>query len=80
GILAMAIFFGLRQRIRANKKIAEQESALQQQQIVQLEQEARLNILKAVMEGQEQERSRIAADLHDGLGGLLTSVKSHFNT
>ncbi len=79
GILALAIVIGLRQRIRANKKIAEQERALQQQQIVQLEQESRLNTLKAVMEGQEKERSRIAADLHDGLGGLLTSVKSHFN-
>jgi signal transduction histidine kinase len=79
GILALAIVIGLRQRIRANKKIAAQERALQQQQIVQLEQESRLNTLKAVMEGQEKERSRIAADLHDGLGGLLTSVKSHFN-
>lgn len=79
GVMALAIFLGLQQRIRANKKIAEQESALQQQQILQLEQESRLNSLKAMIEGQEQERSRIAADLHDGLGGLLTSVKSHFN-
>jgi two-component system NarL family sensor kinase len=79
GILALAIFFGLQQRIRANQKIALQASALQQQQIVQLEQEARLSSLKAMIEGQELERSRIAADLHDGLGGLLTSVKSHFN-
>jgi len=79
GLLSLAIFFGLRSRIRSNKKIAEQESALQQQQIVQLEQERKLSTLSAMIEGQEQERSRIAADLHDGLGGLLTSVKSHFN-
>ncbi len=79
GLLALGIFFGLRGRIRANKKIAAQESALQQQQFVQLEQEAKLSALNAMIEGQEKERSRIAADLHDGLGGLLTSVKSHFN-
>ncbi|MBC7774408.1 MAG: tetratricopeptide repeat protein [Phycisphaerae bacterium] len=80
GLLSFAIFFGLRSRIRANKKIAAQESALQRQQIVQLEQENKLAALSAMIEGQEKERSRIAADLHDGLGGLLTSVKSHFNS
>jgi signal transduction histidine kinase len=74
------VFLGLRSRIRANKKIAAQESALQKQQIRQLEQENKLSVLRAMIEGQEQERSRIAADLHDGLGGLLTSVKSHFNS
>lgn len=79
GLLALAIFLALRGRIRANNKIAAQESALQQQQIVQLEQEGKLATLNAMIKGQEKERSRIAADLHDGLGGLLTSVKSHFN-
>ena len=33
-----------------------------------------------MIQGQENERSRIAADLHDGLGGLLSSIKSHFNS
>lgn len=80
GLLSLVIFFGLRSRIRANKKIAAQESVLQKQQIVQLEQEGKLIALNAMIEGQEKERSRIAADLHDGLGGLLTSVKSHFNS
>ncbi len=79
GLLSLAIVFGFRSRIRANKKIAVQESALQQQQMVQLEQNAKLTALSAMIHGQEQERSRIAADLHDGLGGLLSSVKAHFN-
>ena len=30
---------------------------------------------EAVLKGQEDERSRIAKDLHDGLGGLLSGVK-----
>ncbi|MFZ4427804.1 MAG: tetratricopeptide repeat-containing sensor histidine kinase [Saprospiraceae bacterium] len=79
GLLSIAIFFGLRNRIRANKKIAAQESALQQQDIRRLEQENKLTALASMLKGQEQERARIANDLHDSLGGLLASLKSHIN-
>lgn len=73
-LLAGVLFAFLRQRIR----IAKQQAALQEQRITQLEQEKKLAALSAVIEGEEKERLRIAADLHDGLGGLLTSVKAHF--
>ena len=29
----------------------------------------------SMLKGQEEERSRLAKDLHDGLGGLLSGVK-----
>ncbi|MBK6565065.1 MAG: histidine kinase dimerization/phosphoacceptor domain-containing protein [Saprospiraceae bacterium] len=32
------------------------------------------------MEGQETERLRIAKDLYDGLGGLLTTIKAYFSS
>jgi len=32
--------------------------------------------LKALLKGQEDERSRISAELHDGLGGLLATLKT----
>lgn len=32
-----------------------------------------------MIEGQETERLRIAQDLHDSLGGLLSTVKTHFS-
>lgn len=35
--------------------------------------------LAALMEGQEQERSRIARDLHDGLGQLLNAIKMNID-
>ena len=79
-LLATTIFINYRNRIRTNKKLAAQESEIQQQKIRQLEQEKQVLSLNAMIEGQEQERIRIANDLHDGLGGLLTSVKSHFNS
>ncbi|TJZ54743.1 sensor histidine kinase [Sphingobacterium olei] len=38
-------------------------------------QKEQLNLFNAMLQGQERERSRIARDLHDGLGGMLASVK-----
>lgn len=51
----------------------------QQQEIQQLQQERKLLAFNAMINGQEQERKRIAQDLHDGLGNLLTTVKQQFN-
>ncbi len=77
--LVVAVFFGFKNRMKAKQRIAEQQDALRQQEIRQLEQANQLTALSAMLEGQEQERSRIATDLHDSLGGLLASIKSHFN-
>ena len=35
--------------------------------------------LASSIEGQEAERLRIAKDLHDGLGGILSTIKIHFS-
>lgn len=48
------------------KKLMEYESA---------ENRSRLLAKKSLIEGQENERKRLAKDLHDGLGPLLTSLK-----
>jgi signal transduction histidine kinase len=38
-------------------------------------QEKQLIALNSLLEGQELERSRMAKDLHDGVGGILSSIK-----
>ncbi|MBL0305633.1 MAG: histidine kinase dimerization/phosphoacceptor domain-containing protein [Chitinophagaceae bacterium] len=38
------------------------------------------SFLQSMMNGQETERTRIAKDLHDGLGGLFSTIKMHFST
>lgn len=52
---------------------------LQLRRIVDLETKQKLTAAEAVLKGEEQERSRIAKDLHDGLGGMLSGIKYSFN-
>ena len=59
-------------------KIAKQQEEIQLQKISQLEKDKQLVSINAMLKGQEEERSRIAKDLHDGLGGLLSGTKLSF--
>ncbi len=55
-----------------------QKQKLQQQRINELETEKQLTATEAVLKGEEQERTRLAKDLHDGLGGMLSGIKYSF--
>jgi signal transduction histidine kinase len=57
-----------------------QKQKLQAQRIHQLEAEKLLSATEAVLKGEEQERTRLAKDLHDGLGGMLSGIKFSLNT
>jgi signal transduction histidine kinase len=48
---------------------------MSEQKVIQLEQEKQLVATQAVLDGETAERSRLARDLHDGLGGMLSVVK-----
>jgi signal transduction histidine kinase len=52
-----------------------QKSRMAEQQIKQFEQEKQLVATQALLAGETSERSRLARDLHDGLGGLLSVIK-----
>lgn len=52
---------------------------LQQAKIDELETEKQLTATAAVLKGEEQERTRLAKDLHDGLGGMLSGIKYSLN-
>ncbi len=51
---------------------------LQQAKIDELETEKQLAATEAILKGEEQERTRLAKDLHDGLGGMLSGIKYSF--
>ena len=65
----------LYRNFRHRQQLARQREELQQQHIQQLEMDKQLIAVDAMLKGQEEERSRLAKDLHDGLGGLLSGVK-----
>src|SRR5690625_1235602 len=61
-----------------HRKRLHYKHTIQQQKIKELTQKNKLLAMSSIIEGQEAERLRIAQDLHDSLGGLLSSVKAHF--
>jgi two-component system NarL family sensor kinase len=67
-------FLGYR-NFRHRHLLAKQQDELQQQRIRELEKDRQLVAVDSMLQGQEEERSRLAKDLHDGLGGLLSGVK-----
>ncbi|MBO9615442.1 MAG: sensor histidine kinase [Dyadobacter sp.] len=71
GLLVIAVL-GYR-NIAFRKRVAEQE-------VLQLQQEKQLVATNSILKGQEEERTRVARDLHDGLGGLLSGIKLTLNS
>jgi signal transduction histidine kinase len=78
-LLALTTFFFLWRWTVQKKCLAQSQRELAEQQIKQLQQEKQLIATQAVLDGEIQERTRIARDLHDGLGSLLSAVSLHIN-
>lgn len=57
------------------KRIGRQKEINHQQELKDLVQQQEIQLTKAMLDGEERERLRVARDLHDGLGGMLAGVK-----
>jgi signal transduction histidine kinase len=75
GIILVAVFILFNVRLRARK-----DKIIAAQKIKQLEDEKKVLAARLIVEGQEDERKRIAQELHDGLGVLLSTAKMQFTT
>lgn len=71
--------FLIQKNTKRKQILAEQEQEIQTQKLATVLKEQELTSIDAMIEGQEKERQRIANDLHDDLGGLMATVKLHFN-
>ena len=74
-MLILLFCYTFLRNIHSQKVIADQKLEIKEKQLLELEKERQLTAAKSVLQGEEAERSRLAGDLHDGLGGLLTGVK-----
>lgn len=78
GALYIIINF-YRQKMASESIINQQNKEIDHQKIRVLEDNIKINSMRSMLEGQEIERERIAKDLHDSLGGLLSAIKLQFD-
>ncbi|RLJ32490.1 histidine kinase/DNA gyrase B/HSP90-like ATPase [Chryseobacterium sp. 7] len=70
-VLILLLLYAYKQRAKSIRRRDELHAlALEKEK-----QNSKISTLTALLEGQEQERGRLARDLHDGLGGLLSGTK-----
>lgn len=74
------IMYLLKRNYRNKQKLSRQQSALLEEKIKTIEKEQQITSLQSMINGQETERTRIAKDLHDGLGGIFSTIKMHYST
>lgn len=60
---------------RNSRKLLEHQLHVHELELHRMKQDQRIMMFSSMLEGQEQERTRLARDLHDGLGGLLSGIK-----
>ncbi|KGL59120.1 tetratricopeptide repeat protein [Polaribacter sp. Hel1_85] len=81
-VLVSLLFFAILKGNRQKQltKLAEKNQQIEQQKVEELLKKQELKSMNAMMVGQEEERKRIARDLHDRLGSMLAMVKNHFKS
>jgi two-component system NarL family sensor kinase len=77
-LVSLVIVFLYYRNYRQKRKLLLTNTLLHQQRITELEKEKQLLAAQAVLQGQVEERTRLAKDLHDGLGSILSSAKYSF--
>lgn len=74
-IILFSVYLFFRQRIKTQNLLSEKEHLIYEQETERLKQEQELKWVKGVVEGQDQERNRVAKEIHDGIGGALAGIK-----
>jgi len=79
GVVLLLLLF-LYKNSKKNQLLVKKDNENKQQHIQFLQQQQQVVSMQSMINGQETERTRIAKDLHDGLGGLFSTVKMHFSS
>lgn len=73
--LSLIIAFLIYLTYKNQQKLNNQISISHKQDLLHIENERKYEATKAVLQGEEQERQRIAQDLHDSMGGMLANIR-----
>jgi two-component system NarL family sensor kinase len=76
-LLLLAVFIIV--NYKRKHQFLEQAKELQESRILEMEKQHQIVAMQSMLKGQEEERSRLARDLHDGVGGLLSGIKLSLN-
>ncbi len=81
-IILLILFFVSHRNYRLKKQtlIAQHTAAKKEAEFDELLKNQELKSIHAMIDGQEKERKRIAQDLHDRLGSMLSMVKIHYKS
>ncbi|WP_024481696.1 tetratricopeptide repeat-containing sensor histidine kinase [Cellulophaga baltica] len=71
----IALLFVYYQKLQTQSELSKKQEEINTQKVKSLIQEQELNLIKASIEGQDEERKRIAQELHDSIGGNLAGIK-----
>jgi two-component system, NarL family, sensor kinase len=74
-VSGIGIVFLIALYLRGKHKILGQQNEIQNKQIIELEKDKQYVAIQALLQGQEEERTRIARDIHDSVGSMLSSAK-----
>jgi len=78
--ISFLVFIFLIKRRNSEKVIFEKNQEIDRQKMLELVKGQEMTSINSFISGQEKERARIASDLHDKLGSLLSTVKLHFSS
>ena len=79
-IFLLVIAILLYKNFKNKNRLLFQKEEIHRQELAELEKQRRLDAVQSVLKGEEEERSRLARDLHDGIGGLLSGLKLSMST
>lgn len=74
-VLLLIISLLIYRNYSKQRKLNQQIQINHEQQLLQIQNERRLEASQSILQGEEQERHRIAQDLHDSMGGMLASIR-----
>ncbi len=74
-LVSLILLFFIISNLKNKNKLAKAIDSKNQQQIISLKSQKEIEVMQAMINGEEAERKRIARDLHDGIGSRLSALK-----